>query len=343
MTLTTSCEQQTKASGITRLTMSRAFASCSLLRNENRKQITTALRPRFLKVAAASSTWSSASGVSTSPVGGRSRSSTTRRLRRLTSGFDCQGTSNCSEKLCGRLWRPMCRMSRKPRVVIMPDLGALALDHHIGGDRRAVQDHVDVAGRDARAPADLDNALNHANRLVRRRGRDLVHEDLLADPGCGLFKDDIRERPSDIHSNSDHLRPFSKFKRRASARPTAKTCPCSGGAAPPGSNKRPKCSTGPVRRRVQLHVLQAIRRRRPQARRRRGSALKTGKLEAVGHDGRHGRSVHDQRRSIAPPGEQNLRAGSIALRIFVSMALDQYGLGGADRGSDLHDMANLLD
>ena len=48
------------------------------------------------------------------------RSVTGSRLRRLTSGFDCHGTSNCSEKLCGRLWRAMCRMSRNPRVVIMP-------------------------------------------------------------------------------------------------------------------------------------------------------------------------------------------------------------------------------
>ena len=42
------------------------------------------------------------------------------RLRRLTSGRDCQGTSNCTEKLWGRLCRAMCRMSRKPRVVSMP-------------------------------------------------------------------------------------------------------------------------------------------------------------------------------------------------------------------------------
>jgi hypothetical protein len=63
----------------------------------------------------------------------------------------------------------------------------------------------------------------------------------------------------------------------------------------------------------------------------------------MGRNGRHGRSVHDQRRSIPPPGEQDLSAGSISFSIFVSMALDQYWLGGADRGGDLHDMANLLD
>ena len=86
-----------------------------------------------------------------------------------------------------------------------PDLGALALDHHIRGYGRAVQDHVDVARRDARAPADLDNALNHANRLIRRRGRDLVHKDLLTGPRYGLFEHNVRERSPYIHSNSDHL------------------------------------------------------------------------------------------------------------------------------------------
>ena len=42
------------------------------------------------------------------------------RLRRLTSGRFCHGTSKWSEKLWGRLWRPMCRMSRKLRVVSIP-------------------------------------------------------------------------------------------------------------------------------------------------------------------------------------------------------------------------------
>ena len=39
------------------------------------------------------------SGVSISPVGGRIRSVTAMRLRRLTSGWLCHGTSKCSEKL----------------------------------------------------------------------------------------------------------------------------------------------------------------------------------------------------------------------------------------------------
>ena len=42
------------------------------------------------------------------------------RLRRLTSGWLCHGTSKCSEKFVGRLWRPICRMSRNPSVVSIP-------------------------------------------------------------------------------------------------------------------------------------------------------------------------------------------------------------------------------
>ena len=59
-------------------------------------------------------TSSSSSAVSTLPSGGRMRSVIGMRFRRLTSGRDCQGTSNCTEKLWGRLCRAMCRMSRKP-------------------------------------------------------------------------------------------------------------------------------------------------------------------------------------------------------------------------------------
>ena len=82
--------------------------------------MTTERMPRFLKMRIASSTSFSSSGVSTRPSGGRMRSVTGIRLRRFTRGRDCQGTSKCSEKLCGRLWRAMCRMSRKLRVVSMP-------------------------------------------------------------------------------------------------------------------------------------------------------------------------------------------------------------------------------
>ena len=120
MTFATSDEQQTYASGISRSTISLARRSCASLRNENKKPMTTERMPRFWKTRMASKTWFSSSGVSTRPSGGRMRSVTGIRLRRLTSGRFCHGTSKWSEKLCGRLWRPICRMSRKFRVVIMP-------------------------------------------------------------------------------------------------------------------------------------------------------------------------------------------------------------------------------
>ena len=82
--------------------------------------MTTDRIPRFLKTRTASSTSFSSSGVPTRPSGGRIRSVTGIRFRRLTRGRDCHGTSKWSEKLCGRLWRAMWRMSRKFRVVSMP-------------------------------------------------------------------------------------------------------------------------------------------------------------------------------------------------------------------------------
>ena len=63
------------------------------------KPMTTDSIPRRRKTAQAARTASSSSGVSISPVGGRMRSAIAMRLRRLTSGWLCHGTSKCSEKL----------------------------------------------------------------------------------------------------------------------------------------------------------------------------------------------------------------------------------------------------
>ena len=100
--------------------MARARSSCSSFMNEKRKPMTTERIPRFLKMRTASSTSFSSSGVPTRPSGGRIRSVTGMRFRRLTRGRDCHGTSKWSEKLWGRLWRAMWRMSRKFRVVSIP-------------------------------------------------------------------------------------------------------------------------------------------------------------------------------------------------------------------------------
>ena len=76
------------------------------------KQMITASTSRAFNSSAAARTSSSSSGTSMRPSGGKMRSVTGMRLRRLTRGLDCHGRSNCIEKLCGRLWRAMWMMSR---------------------------------------------------------------------------------------------------------------------------------------------------------------------------------------------------------------------------------------
>ncbi len=85
------------------------------------------------------------------------------------------------------------------------DVGTLALDHHVGGDGRAVQHHVDVAQRDAGDLTDFDDAVHDADRLIRRRRGHLVHEYLLTGVGAGLFQDDVSERPSDVNADTYHF------------------------------------------------------------------------------------------------------------------------------------------
>ena len=76
--------------------------------------------PASRSARARSRTSASSRGTMISPLGAVTRSRTVSRWRRLTNGRDCHGSSCWSEKLCGFLWRAMCRMSRKPSVVIRP-------------------------------------------------------------------------------------------------------------------------------------------------------------------------------------------------------------------------------
>ena len=94
--------------------------SCVSLRYECKRQTAIASTPALLRRSTSRRTASSSSGVTISPWGAVTRSDTTRRWRRLTSGRACHGRSCWSEKLRGFLWRAMWRMSRKPSVVIMP-------------------------------------------------------------------------------------------------------------------------------------------------------------------------------------------------------------------------------
>ena len=86
------------------------------------------------------------------------------------------------------------------------DLGAGALDHHVGGDRRAVEHGVDRAGGDAGQPADLADALEDRFRLVVRRARHLGDDHLLPPGVVRTFQHDVGERPADVDADPDHGR-----------------------------------------------------------------------------------------------------------------------------------------
>jgi hypothetical protein len=136
------------------------------------------------------------------------------------------------------------------------DVGALALDDHVGRDRGPVQDHVDIAGRNAGDLADFDNALHDANGLVRWRRRHLVHENSLARAAAGLLQDDVSKRPSDVDADTYHSRSPLLFvtARLASAdqRPNALcvsqegAMPC--GRAQPAPNRVQRAGRGAKRR-----------------------------------------------------------------------------------------------
>ena len=85
------------------------------------------------------------------------------------------------------------------------DVGALALDHHVGGNRRAVQHHVDAAWRDARDPANVHDALHDAHGLIRRRRGNFMHEDALTRSGGRVFQDDIGKGAAHIDADTDHV------------------------------------------------------------------------------------------------------------------------------------------
>ena len=64
------------------------------------------------------------------------------------------------------------------------DFGALALDHHIRGDRRAVEHEVHVARRHACDLADLEHAAHHASLWSAGVLGHFVHDDLLPAVRC---------------------------------------------------------------------------------------------------------------------------------------------------------------
>ena len=93
-----------------------------------------------------------------------------------------------------------------------PNLGALALDHHVGGDRGAMEQHVDVGRRYVGAEAQPEHALHDGDRLVVRRARHLVHHDALP-AAAVVVQHEVGERAADIDADP-HLPPLPRPHHR---------------------------------------------------------------------------------------------------------------------------------
>ncbi len=93
-----------------------------------------------------------------------------------------------------------------------PDLGALALDHHVGGDRGAVEQHVDVGRRHVGAAAQAEHPVHYGDRLVVRRARHLVHHDALP-AAAMIIQYEVGERAADIDAHP-HLPPLPRLHHR---------------------------------------------------------------------------------------------------------------------------------
>jgi hypothetical protein len=102
-----------------------------------------------------------------------------------------------------------------------PDLGARVRERDVGGDRRAVQEVVDLAERDAGLGAQIADALDGAARRVVRRGRDLVDRD----PARFLVDEDqVGKRPADVDAQAPHAGIAARAGMIVS--PTRSSCSC---------------------------------------------------------------------------------------------------------------------
>ena len=157
----------TNASGSIEVTISLARCSCSLLRKENRNATTTASMPRLANSSAACRTSSSSSGTATvagrrhDPLGHRQPVAPPHQRLRLPGQVELQ--REIVRPLVPRHVQDVAEAARRDHA----DLGAGPLDHHVGGNGRAVEDGIDGAGLDAGQFADLQYALDHALRTGR--------------------------------------------------------------------------------------------------------------------------------------------------------------------------------
>nr|WP_228430456.1 hypothetical protein [Baekduia soli] len=84
-----------------------------------------------------------------------------------------------------------------------PGAPAVVLEERVGGDRGAVEDQVDVRGRDAGDVADLVRALDGAARRIIVRRRQLVDDDALLEAP----EDDVGVRSAHVDAEADHAAP----------------------------------------------------------------------------------------------------------------------------------------
>ena len=87
----------------------------------------------------------------------------------------------------------------EPLAGDQPDLRALALQHRIGGDRRAMQEARDVARGHAEVARQMGDGVQHRLAGIAARGGDLQRAHRLA----GAAADDVGEGAADIHADID--------------------------------------------------------------------------------------------------------------------------------------------
>ena len=80
-----------------------------------------------------------------------------------------------------------------------PDLRALALQHCIGGDRRAMQEARDVARRHAEVVRQMGDGVQHRLAGIAARGGNLQRPHRFA----GAAADDVGEGAADVHADID--------------------------------------------------------------------------------------------------------------------------------------------
>ena len=155
-------------------------------------------QPIASRARTASASWSSSSGVTTSPATFMRSSISMRRSRGISGSKRAGHAVGLGPRAPAEL-EGVAEAARGDE----PDLGHLALEHGVGGGGGAVDDEVEIA----RAHARLRDRRQHAVGLVGGGGRDLgqLHAAALRPR---LVQQQVRERPAHVDaSHPPHARP----------------------------------------------------------------------------------------------------------------------------------------